>query len=309
MTNNPAQKQIGLHPIKPKLSTDDKIFYVISYAIVGFLTLIVLYPLIYILSCSFSSANAVSTGQVVLLPVELSVEGYKRVFENPNVWVGYRNTILYTVLGTLINVSMTMICAYPLARRKLPHRGFFTFLFTFTMLFGGGMIPTYLLMRDLHILNTIWVMIIPGAIGVSQMIVARTFINSTIPDDLLEAAQIDGCSDFRFFFEFVLPLSKAVLAVIAMQYAIGHWNAYFNAFIYLSDAGKYPLQIFLRQILIMNQINLADVADPEAAIAMQGMAELLKYSLIVVATAPILCIYPFLQKYFVKGVMMGSLKG
>ena len=173
MTNNPAQKQIGLNPIKPKLSTDDKIFYVVSYAIVGLLTLIVLYPLVYILSCSFSSANAVSTGQVVLLPVDLSIEGYKRVFENPNVWVGYRNTILYTVLGTLINVSMTMICAYPLARKRLPHRGFFTFLFTFTMLFGGGMIPTYLLMRDLHILNSVWVMVLPGAIGVSQMIVAR----------------------------------------------------------------------------------------------------------------------------------------
>lgn len=302
-------RKINRYYSRPRRSTDDKVFYAISYTIVGILTLLVLYPLIYILSCSFSSANAVSTGQVVLWPVEPSVEGYQKVFENAKVWIGYRNTLLYTVLGTFINVAITLICAYPLARKTLPHRGFFTFLFTFTMLFGGGMIPSYLVMRNLKILNTVWVMVLPGALGVSQMIVTRTFLNSTIPDDLLQAAQIDGCSDFRFFFEFVLPLSKAVIAVIAMQYAIGHWNSYFSAFIYLSDSNKYPLQIFLREILVMNQIDLSEVIDPESAIAQQGMADLLKYSLIVVATVPILCVYPFIQKYFVKGVMIGSLKG
>ena len=294
---------------KVHLSRDDRIFYGVSHFIVIFLTLIVLYPLIYILSCSFSSANAVSTGQVVLWPVDLSVMGYQKVFENARVWTGYRNTILYTALGTLINVSMTLICAYPLSRRKLPYKGFFTFLFTFTMLFGGGMIPTYLVMRTLGILNSVWVMVIPGAIGVTQMIVTRTFIQSTIPDDLLEASQIDGCNDIRFFFQFVLPLSKAVIAVIAMQYAIGHWNAYFNAFLYLTNSKLYPLQIFLREILILSKIDMSEIADPETAIAMQGMADLLKYSLIVVATVPILCVYPFIQKYFVKGVMIGSLKG
>ncbi len=290
-------------------SRDDKLFYSISYAFVILLTLIVLYPLIFIVSASFSSANAVSSGRVVLFPVEPSIMGYQRVFENERVWTGYANTILYTGLGTLINVFMTLICAYPLARKKLPHKGFFTFLFTFTMLFSGGMIPSYLVMRDLKILNTVWVMVLPGAIGISQMIVTRTFLRSTIPDELLEATQIDGCNDFRFFTMFVLPLSKAVIAVIAMQYAIGHWNSYFNAMIYLSDSSKYPLQIFLREILIMNDIDTSDIVDEELAIAMQGMADLLKYSLIVVATAPILCIYPFVQKYFVKGVMMGSLKG
>ncbi|HIV28059.1 MAG TPA: carbohydrate ABC transporter permease [Candidatus Ornithocaccomicrobium faecavium] len=290
-------------------SRDDKLFYSISYAFVILLTLIVLYPLIFIVSASFSSANAVSSGRVVLFPVEPSIMGYQRVFENERVWTGYANTILYTGLGTLINVFMTLICAYPLARKKLPHKGFFTFLFTFTMLFSGGMIPSYLVMRDLKILNTVWVMVLPGAIGISQMIVTRTFLRSTIPDELLEATQIDGCNDFRFFTMFVLPLSKAVIAVIAMQYAIGHWNSYFNAMIYLSDSSKYPLQIFLREILIMNDIDTLDIVDEELAIAMQGMADLLKYALIVVATAPILCIYPFVQKYFVKGVMMGSLKG
>ena len=300
----PAHKSVQV-----KRSKDDQIFFLVSHIIVILLTLIVLYPLIYIISSSFSSANAVSTGQVVLLPVEPSVMGYQKVFENAKVWTGYKNTLIYTVLGTLLNVFMTLICAYPLARKSLPNKGFFTFLFTFTMLFSGGMIPSYLVMRDLHILNSIWVMILPGAIGISQMIVTRTFIRSTIPDELLEAAQIDGCNDFRFFAQFVLPLSKAVIAVIAMQYAIGHWNSYFNAFIYLSDSKKYPLQIFLREILVMNQIDTSDIADPELAIAMQGMADLLKYALIVVATAPILCIYPFIQKYFVKGVMIGSLKG
>ena len=290
-------------------SRDDKLFYSISYAFVILLTLIVLYPLIFIVSASFSSANAVSSGRVVLFPVEPSIMGYQRVFENERVWTGYANTILYTGLGTLINVFMTLICAYPLARKKLPHKGFFTFLFTFTMLFSGGMIPSYLVMRDLKILNTVWVMVLPGAIGISQMIVTRTFLRSTIPDELLEATQIDGCNDFRFFTMFVLPLSKAVIAVIAMQYAIGHWNSYFNAMIYLSDSSKYPLQIFLREILIMNDIDTSDIVDEELAIAMQGMADLLKYALIVVATAPILCIYPFVQKYFVKGVMIGSVKG
>lgn len=304
-----TEKQVARRPGRPHLSRDDKLFYAFAYGVVTLLTIVVLYPLIYILSASFSSANAVSTGKVFLWPVEFSTMGYERVFANKNVWIGYRNTIAYTVVGTLINVSMTLICAYPLARRGLPHKGLFTFMFTFTMLFSGGMIPTYLLIRDLNLLNKFWVMVIPGAIGISQMIVTRTFIRSTIPDELLEAAQIDGCNDYQFFFRFVLPLSKAVIAVIAMQYAIGHWNSYFNAFIYLSDKKLYPLQIFLREILILSKMDIGDVADPEMAVAMQGMADLIKYSLIVVATVPILCVYPFVQKYFVKGVMMGSLKG
>ena len=294
---------------KVRIPLDDKIFYTVSYTIVILLSLIVLYPLIFVVSCSFSSPQAVTSGQVVLLPVDFSLAGYERVLSNAKVWTGYKNTIIYTVSGTLLNVAMTMICAYPLARRNLPHRGFFTFLFSFTMLFGGGMIPTYLTIKDLGMLNTIWALIVPGAIGISQMIVARTFIQSTIPDDLLEATQIDGCSDTQFFFRFVLPLSKAVIAVIAMQYAIGHWNSYFSAFLYLFDSKKYPLQIVLRNILVMSQIDINDIVDPELAVAMQGMSDLLKYALIVVATVPILCAYPFVQKYFVKGVMIGSLKG
>jgi putative aldouronate transport system permease protein len=294
---------------KIELSTGDRIFYFFSYSIIAILTLIVLYPLVFILSASFSSAEAVSTGKVILFPVEISIAGYERVFENPRVWIGYRNTLLYTSVGTFINVFMTMICAYPLARKDLPHKGLLTFIFTFTMLFNGGLIPTYLLIRSLNMINTVWVMVIPGAISVYQMIVTRTFIRTTIPDELMEATQIDGCNDFQFFRIFVLPLSKAVIAVISLMYAIVHWNDFFMAFIYLSDRNLYPLQIFLREILIMSQIEPSEIVDPETAVAMQGMADLLKYSLIIVASAPILFAYQFVQKYFVKGIMIGSLKG
>jgi multiple sugar transport system permease protein/putative aldouronate transport system permease protein len=292
-----------------KLPFEDKIYYFFIYFFSILLLIVVLYPMIFILSASFSSPFAVSSGQVVLFPVDPGLQGYEAVFKDARIPMGYRNTIFYTTCGTLINVFMTLICAYPLARKGLPHRAGLTFFFTFTMLFSGGMIPGYILLRDLHMLNTIWAMLIPGAISVYSMIITRTFISTSIPEELLEATQIDGCSDFSFFFLFVIPLSKAVIAVIAMQYAVGHWNAYFNAFIYLTKKELYPLQVFLREILVMNQIAANDIIDPEAAVAMQGMADLLKYSLIVISSAPILCIYPFFQKYFVKGVMIGSIKG
>ncbi|GHV86880.1 sugar ABC transporter permease [Spirochaetia bacterium] len=294
---------------KMKMPFEDRVYYFLVYFFAAILLLAVLYPIIFIVSASFSSPTAVSTGRVTFLPVDPGLQGYRAVFKDARIPIGYRNTIFYTVAGTLINVAMTLICAYPLARKKLPHRGPLTFFFTFTMLFSGGMIPNYLLLRSLGFLNTIWAMIIPGAISVYSMIITRTFIQNAIPDDLLEATQIDGCSDFKYFILFVLPLSRAVIAVIAMQYAVGHWNAYFNAFIYLTRQDLYPLQVFLREILVMNQITANDIVDPETAVAMQGLADLLKYSLIVISSAPILCIYPFFQKYFVKGVMIGSIKG
>ncbi|MDR0731008.1 MAG: carbohydrate ABC transporter permease [Treponema sp.] len=292
-----------------RFSMEDKIYYTLVYFFAIVLLLVVLYPIVFIISASFSSPFAVSSGQVTLLPVDPGLQGYEAVFKDSRIFTGYRNTIFYTVFGTVINVFMTLICAYPLARKKLPHRGPLTFFFTFTMLFSGGMIPNYLLLRDLHMLNTAWAILIPGAISVYSMIITRTFISTSIPDELLEATQIDGCGDFKFFFLFVIPLSKAVIAVIAMQYAVAHWNAYFNAFIYLTKQELYPLQVFLREILVMNQIAANNIVDPEAAVAMQGLADLLKYSLIVISSAPILCIYPFFQKYFVKGVMIGSIKG
>jgi multiple sugar transport system permease protein/putative aldouronate transport system permease protein len=290
-------------------SVEDTIYYAMVYIFSFLLLLVVLYPIVFVISASFSSPFAVSSGQIKLLPVDPGIQGYVAVFKDHRILTGYRNTIFYTTTGTLINVFATLICAYPLARKQLPHRGLITFFFTFTMLFSGGMIPNYILLRDLHMLNTIWAILIPGTISVYSMIITRTFIASSIPDELLEAAQIDGCSDFKFFFLFILPLSKAVIAVIAIQYAVGHWNAYFNAFIYLTKSDLYPLQVFLREILVMNQIAANNIEDPETAIAMQGLADLLKYSLIVISSAPILCVYPFFQKYFIKGIMIGSIKG
>lgn len=291
-----------------RLSRQDKTYYSVVYTLVTLLTLIVLLPLTNVLACSFSAPESVASGKVLLWPVNFSVSGYERVFNTDEIWIGYANTLYYTIVGTFVNVFVTMICAYPLARRGLPYK-IFSFLFAFTMLFSGGLVPTYLLARNLHLLNTRWALIIPGAMGVYQMIVTRTFLVANIPQELLEMSQIDGCNDFRFFWSFVLPLSKAVIAVTAMQYAVGHWNSWFSAFLYLSDDKKYPLQMMLRRILVMNQIKASDYVDEETLVAMEGMADLLKYSLIVVATVPILCAYPFIQKYFVKGIMIGSLKG
>ena len=291
------------------MSWDDRLYFILTYAAVLLLTLTVLYLLVFIVSASVSEPTAVSTGQVVLFPIGFSWAGYERVLAYERVYIGFRNTIAYTLVGTLINVAVTLICAYPLSKRGLPYKGPIMFLFSFTMLFSGGMIPNYMLMRDLRLLNRFWVMVLPGAMAVYQMIITRTYMQSSIPYELWESAVLDGCDDFRYFARFVLPLSVPVIAVIAMQYAVGHWNAYFNAFIYLTDKNLYPLQVFLREVLIMSQIDPEDFIDEETAIAIQGLADLLKYALIVVATIPILSIYPFIQRYFVKGIMVGSLKG
>ncbi|MDF2922479.1 MAG: sugar transporter permease [Paenibacillaceae bacterium] len=294
---------------KIKHSASDRIYYAISGVLLTFVLILVSYPLIYVLSASFSSGSAVSSGKVLLWPVEFTLQGYHAVFKNKDIVGAYLNTIFYTVAGTMLNVTMVMTCAYALSRRTLKGRNLFMFIFTFTMFFGGGLIPFYILLKDLSILNTRWAMIVPGALSVYNMIIARTFIQSSIPNELLEAAKMDGCSDFRYFFSIVLPLSKAVIAVIALFSMVGHWNAYFNALMFLNERSLYPLQIILREILIMNQYDPTMVMDPELQAANAQVAAILKYALIVVATAPILCVYPFIQKYFVKGVMIGSLKG
>ncbi len=294
---------------KKKLAWDDRVYYIVIGVVLAALTLSVFYPLIFIVSASLSTPSAVSTGKVVLLPVGFSTAGYERVLKYDRVYIGFRNTLIYTLVGTAINIAMTLICAYPLSKRDLPFKGPLMFLFSFTMLFSGGMIPSYLLMRDLHLLNTVWAMLIPGAMAMYQMIVTRTYIQSSIPGEIMESAMLDGCDDFRYFIRFVLPLSVPVIAVIGMQYAVGHWNAYFSAFIYLTNRNLFPLQVFLREVLVQSQIDPEEFIDDETAIAIQGMADLLKYALIVVSTAPILLIYPLVQRYFVKGIMVGSLKG
>ena len=301
------KKQTSVSAIRD--SKEDKVLYTVVNIVLVFFLLLVAYPLIYVVSSSFSSGTAVSTGQVYLWPVDLSLEGYKTVFAHKLIGSAYRNTIFYTVFGTLINVTVTVMCAYPLARRDFPMKKFFSIFFVIIMFFNGGMIPTYMVISKLKMTNTIWAMLLPGAISVYNMILVRTFIKNSIPEALLEAAQIDGCSDAKFFFHILLPLSQPVIAVITLYYAVGHWNSYFNALMYLNDQKLYPLQIILRQILVSNQINLNDMVDVEAMVAKQGLADVLKSALIVVSTAPILCVYPFIQRFFIKGVMVGSVKG
>ncbi len=300
--NNIAKNRISA-------SRDDLVYYIISGFIMSVLLVMALYPMVFVLSASFSSGDAVSSGKVILWPVELNLEGYKTVFRNNDILRAYWNTLLYTAAGTLINVSMALITAYPLSRKDLRGRGFLMLIFTFTMFFSGGMIPSYINISNLHLMNTFWVMVLPGALSVYNMIVTRTFIQTSIPYEMLEAASIDGCNDTKYFFSFVLPLSKAIIAVNTLFSAVNHWNAYFNAMIYLNDRDKLPLQNIMRELLVLNEMNLSDLVDPEQALLMLNSVAVLKYALIVVATVPILCAYPFAQKYFVKGVMIGSVKG
>jgi multiple sugar transport system permease protein/putative aldouronate transport system permease protein len=260
-------------------------------------------------SSSFSSGRAVSSGQVVLLPVEPTLDGYRTVFSYKSVLLGYRNTILYTVVGTSVNVMMTLIAAFPLSRKNFQGRKFYMTLFIITMFFSGGLIPSYILITQLKLINSIWAIILPGAISTYNMIITRTFFASTIPQELVEASQIDGCDDFRFFFTILLPLSKAIVAVIGLYYGVSHWNAWFGAMLYLRDPALQPLQLVLRSILIAVSIDVSQIQDPELLERMVYMADLMKYALIIVATAPIVALYPFVQRYFIKGVMIGSVKG
>ena len=296
----------GIHK---KLCTADKITYLVFDLILTILFVIVAYPLILIISSSVSSSSAVVTGRVKLLPVEPTLLGYQTVFRTKSVWTGYLNSFYYAVLGTSINLVMTCLAAYPLSRKDLRGRNLIMGLFTFTMFFSGGLSPGFLLVSDLGMMNTVWAMVLPGAISVYNMILARTYFQSSIPVELLEASQIDGCNNTRFILKVVIPLSKPILAVLCLYYAVGHWNSYLNALLYLNDARRYPLQIVLRDILMLTQVDFSESLDTEFLLKQQEIATLMKYSLIIVASLPVLIAYPFVKKYFVKGVMIGSLKG
>ena len=290
-------------------SAGDKVFDVINYIVLTFMFLLVLYPLVYVVSASFSDAKQVLAGRVYLWPVGFTLDGYKAVFRHPNIVSGFSNAIMYTVAGTLLNVFMTMIGAYPLSRKDFYGRNVIMLLFTITMFINGGLIPSYLLVKNLGMINTRWSMIIPGALSVWNLILTRTFLQANIPDELLEASKMDGCNDITFLLRIVLPLSAPILAVITLYYAIGHWNEFFSAMLYLSDSKLYPLQLVLREILVKNQLPPGMMIDPILKQQMDNIRELLKYSLIVVATVPVMVIYPFVQKHFVKGVMIGAIKG
>lgn len=269
--------------------------------------LITIYPLYFIVIASVSSPSAVSGGQVWVLPKGLTLEGYQRVFENERIWLGYRNTIFYTVFGTLISLIFTLPAGYALSRKDLAGRNAITLFFVFTMYFGGGLIPTYFIVDKFHLTNTFWVIILPFSVNVYHLIITRTFFQSTIPDDLLEVSKLDGCSNSRFFISIVLPLSKAIIAVIGLYCAVGQWNQYFTSLVYVREDSLVPLQLVLREILIQNQAvsGAASVSNLE----LQKLGEIMKYAVIIVSTVPIMCVYPFLQKYFSKGVMIGAIKG
>ncbi|RAW13974.1 MULTISPECIES: carbohydrate ABC transporter permease [Paenibacillus] len=297
-----------------KESRSDKVFLWCNYIYLTIALVIVLYPLLYIISASISDPKFVSSGEMWLLPKGITFEGYARVFENTNIWIGYKNTIIYTVLGTLVNLMVTLPAAYALSRSDFVGRGFFMAMFMVTMFFSGGLVPSYLLVKDLGMVNSIWALILPGAASIWNIIVCRTFFQSTIPKELQEAAHIDGCTNTRLFIRIVLPLSMPIIAVMALFYGVGHWNSYFSAMIYLNDSSKYPLQLFLRQILVLQEMAAqgGGAIDTSSATAMNSKAEiaaLVKYAVIIVSTLPVIAIYPFLQRYFVQGVMIGSVKG
>lgn len=292
-----------------KLTREDRLYYGITELCITLFFLLVLIPLIYVVSSSFSAGKAVLAGKVILWPVQPSVEAYELVFKYKEVFTSFLNSVKYSLSGTALNIVLTMITAYALARRTLPFRNGIMLLFTFTMFFSGGMIPGYLQVKNLGLLDTMWALILPGAISVYNMIIARTFIQSNISEEMLEAAQIDGCSDIRYFVSMVLPLSKAIIAVLCVYYLVGHWNGWFGAFLYIFDRDKYPLQLVLREILIVNTMDVDRSMDPELLQRMQGMADVLKYALIVISSLPMLVLYPFAQKFFIQGVMIGSVKG
>lgn len=287
-------------------SLGDRLFITAIYIILSLVLVAVLYPLIYIVSSSLSSPSAVSSGKVWLWPVDLSFEGYKAVLRNEQVLMGYANSLFYTICGTFISVALTIMIAYPLSKKTFVGRSTLMIFITFTMLFAGGLIPTYLVVKSLGLIDTRWALLIPNAIWVWQVIIARTFFQNSIPDELSEAADIDGCSDIRFIFSVILPLAKPIVAVLSLMYAVGQWNAYFDALIYLKSQSLYPLQLILRSILILGSSGNMDASE---MIKQQQMAELMKYSLIVMASLPVLIIYPFVQRYFVQGMLIGSVKG
>lgn len=290
-------------------SRGDRIFNIINYTVLILVTIIVMYPLVFVLSASFSDPQTVLQGEMLLWPKGVNLNSYVKIFQNKDIISGFTNTLVYTSLGTFINLAMTILAAYPLSRKDFVGRNAIMALLVFTMFFSGGLIPTYLLIKNLDMLNTLWVMIIPNAVSIWNIIIMRTFFQQSIPGELQEAATIDGCSNIKILTRIILPLSMPIIAVTILFYAVGHWNAFFNALLYLSDKDKFPLQLILREILIQGQTNDMVKMSTESAIKQQREVEGIKYAVLVVANIPVLALYPFLQRYFVKGVMIGAIKG
>ncbi len=292
-----------------KHSKVDIVFLAINNTFLIICLIVVLYPLIFVVSSSFSDPAAVASGKVWLFPVKPTLKAYKTVFGYHSIWVGFKNSFIYLIFGTILNIFCTMLAAFPLSRREFYGRGVFTFIFAFTMYFGGGLVPTYLLINSLGLLDTRAVMIIPGMVNVWQIFICRAYFQTNIPDELFEVSQLDGCGEIHFLFKIVFPLSTPIIAVLSLYTGVGIWNSYFNAMIYLSKESLFPLQIILRSILVLSQIDLTQIDEAEAVQQLLGLSNLMKYAIIVVASVPVMILYPFVQKHFVKGVMVGAIKG
>lgn len=295
---------------------DDRIFDAITFILLTLIFIIVAYPLYFVVISSISDPKAVAAGEVMLFPVGFSLDGYMEVFKTNTVMRGFANSLLYTFVGVCINLFVTLPTGYALSRKDFYGKKVITLFYVFTMFVSGGLMPTYLVIRNLGMINSIWALVIPGSLSVYNMIVCRTFFTTTIPNELLEAARIDGCGNTRFFFSIVLPLSGAITAIMVLYYGVGHWNSYFSALIYITNRELWPLQLELRNILIENSLAQSAAtmmaSTPEAIAEKNRLAalmEMMKYSLIIISTIPVMILYPFIQKYFVKGVTIGSVKG
>ncbi|NBJ68857.1 MULTISPECIES: carbohydrate ABC transporter permease [Clostridia] len=295
-----------------KRGISEKTFDRLNILFVMMIVLVITYPVIFIVSASISDPAAVNTGKMWLWPVDITFDGFKKVFQNEAIWRGYYNTIIYTLVGTAIHLVLLLPASYALSRKELKGKKLLLWFILFTMLFNGGLIPTYLVVKSLGMLDTMWAIVIPGVVGAWSLLVARTFFQQSIPDQLVEAAKIDGASDIFIFFRIALPLSAPLIAVMALFHGVSMWNQYFGALIYLSDESKYPLQLVLREILIVNEISgdgMMEGAGTTGSLVEQvKTADLIKYAVMIVSALPLLIIYPFLQKYFVKGVLIGSVK-
>ena len=287
----------------------DIVFSTIINVVLFLLTIMILYPLYFVIIASISDPNAVASGQVILFPKGFTIEGYQYILKDKRIWTGYFNTIIYTFFGTLLALVITIPAGYALSRRDLMGRNIIMKIVMFTKFFSGGLIPTYLIVSALGLVDTRYVLIILGSFNVFNLILCRTFFVNTLPHELQEAAEVDGCGIVRYFFSIVLPLSKAIIAIMVLYYAVGHWNSFFTSLIYVNDSSLYPLQMILRDILIKGQSIQADVADPEMLEYMRQIARTIKYGVIIISSLPVLVMYPMVQKYFVKGVMIGSVKG
>lgn len=293
-----------------KRGMSDKTFDLINNLFLTLIVIVIVYPLVFVISASISDPLAVSSGKMWLFPIDITFDGYKRILEDGSIWLGYRNTIYYTTVGTLIHLFILLPCAYSLSRKELGGRKVILWFILFTMMFSGGLIPTYLVVKNLGMLDSIWALVIPGVVGAWSILVARAFFQQSIPDQLIEAAKIDGANEFYIFLRIVIPLSMPIIAVMALFHAVNLWNQYFNALIYLSDRDKYPLQLILREILVVNQMQLGEGSGEQTESLVQQVRTggLIKYAVIIVSSLPLLIAYPFLQRFFVQGVLIGSIK-